>query len=34
MDLNLLFLTICKIILSGIGYDLFKQLVLKHTQTK
>ena len=33
MSLNFLLLTICKMLLSGIVYDLFKQSVLQHTQT-
>ena len=33
MSLNFLLLTICKMLLSGIVYDLFKQSVLEHTQT-
>ena len=33
MSLNFLLLTICKMLLSGIVYDLFKQSVSQHTQT-
>ena len=33
MSLNFLLLTICKMLLNGIVYDLFKQSVLQHTQT-
>ena len=33
MSLNFLLLTICKMLLSGIVYDLFKQSVLQYTQT-
>ena len=33
MSLNFLLLTICKMLLSGIVYDLSKQSVLQHTQT-
>ena len=33
MSLNFLLLTICKMLRSGIVYDLFKQSVLQHTQT-
>lgn len=33
MSFNFLLLTICKMLLSGIVYDLFKQSVLQHTQT-
>lgn len=33
MSLNFLLLTIYKMLLSGIVYDLFKQSVLQHTQT-